>query len=78
MDTRMLREVPDQKGVSFKCVVYQDHHRDQGILHYAKKSKAGMIAMITNLRKKKSEYSLGVTETLLFHTDVPLLSFAVL
>ncbi len=78
LDKRMLREVPDQKGVSFKCVVYQDHHRDQGIVHYSKKSKAGMIAMITNLRKKKSEYSLGVTETLLFHTDVPLLSFAVL
>ena len=78
LDKRMLREVPVKKEVAFKCVVYQDHHRELGIYNYAKKSKAGMIAMITNLRKKKSEYSLGVTETLLFHTDVPLLSFTVL
>ena len=77
LDKRMLREIPAKTDVAFKCVVYQDHHRELGIYHYAKKSKAGMIAMITNLRIKKHEYSLGVTETLLFHTDVPLLSFAV-
>jgi nucleotide-binding universal stress UspA family protein len=72
---RMKAEVHAQKQVPFKCVIYQDHEIESGVISYAKKSKAGMISLVTNLRKRKAGYLLGVTETILFHTDVPVLSF---
>jgi nucleotide-binding universal stress UspA family protein len=73
--TRMKAEVHAQKQVPFKCVVYQDHEIESGVNNYAKKSKTGMIALVTNLRKRKAGYHLGVAETILFHTNVPVLSF---
>ena len=74
--TRMKAEVHAQKQVTFKCVVYQDHEIETGVINYAKKSKAGMIALVTNLRKREAGYQLGIAETILFHTKVPVLSFA--
>lgn len=72
---QMNAEVHVQKQVQFNCIIYNDHDKEAGVMNYAKKSKAGMIAMVTNLRKRKAGYLLGVTETVLFHTDVPVLSF---
>jgi nucleotide-binding universal stress UspA family protein len=73
--TRMKAEVHVQKQITFNYVVYQDLEIEKGIINYAKKSKAGMIALVTNSRKRKAGYQLGVTETILSHTDVPVLSF---
>jgi nucleotide-binding universal stress UspA family protein len=73
--TRMKAEVHVQKQVPFNCVVYHDKEIETGVNNYAKKSKAGMIALVTNLRKRKAGYHLGVAETILFHTNVPVLSF---
>lgn len=71
----MDAEIHVQKQVKFNCIVYNDHDKEAGVVNYAKKSKAGMIAMVTNLHKRKAGYLLGVTETVLFHADVPVLSF---
>jgi len=74
--TRMKAEVHVQKQVPFKCVVYRDQEIEIGVNNYARKSKAGIIALVTNWRKRKAGYHLGVAETILFHTNVPVLSFA--
>jgi nucleotide-binding universal stress UspA family protein len=73
---QMNTEVHVQKQVKFNCMIYHDHDQATGVINYAKKSKAGMIAMVTNLRKRKAGYHLGVTETVLFHATVPVLSCA--
>jgi hypothetical protein len=33
-----------------------------------------LIAMVTHNRKGQPNYQLGITETLLYHTDIPVLS----
>jgi len=70
-----MRQCVRKSQVSFNYVVYQDIEIEKGIINYAKKSKSGMIALVTNSRKRKAGYQLGVTETILFHTNVPVLSF---
>ncbi len=55
-------------------VTFSDFHTEPGIVKASKKIKADMICLTTHNRKLKSNYLLGVTETVLFHSDIPVLS----
>lgn len=54
--------------------IHNDYNKEEGILNISKKMKANVLALVTHNRKGKSNYLLGVTETLLFHSEIPVLS----
>lgn len=63
-----------QSEIMSHSFVYNDYTEEQGILHIAKKTKSNVIALITHNRKGKKDYAFGLTETVLLHADVPVLS----
>jgi len=63
-----------QNGFRFHQFIYNDFDKEKGILHFTKDHKADMIVMVTHCRKAKPCYQLGITETLLFHAEVPVMS----
>lgn len=54
--------------------IHNDYSTETGIVNLAKKIKANMIALVTHNRKGRSNYMLGVTETVLLHSEMPVLS----
>ncbi len=54
--------------------IHNDYSKEEGILNISKKLRANVLALVTHNRKGKSNYLLGVTETLLFHSEIPVLS----
>jgi nucleotide-binding universal stress UspA family protein len=57
-----------------KLFIHNDFYKDQGILNVAKKIKTNILAIATHNRKNKKNYQIGITETMLFKTDTPVLS----
>ena len=57
-----------------KLFVYNDFYKDQGIANLARKIKTTVLALPTHNRRNKKNYQLGITETILFKTDTPVLS----
>jgi nucleotide-binding universal stress UspA family protein len=57
-----------------KLFVHNDFYKDQGIINVSKKIKTNILALPTHNRRNKKNYQLGITETLLFKTDTPVLS----
>lgn len=57
-----------------KLFIHNDFHKDQGILNISKKIKTNILALATHNRKNKKNYQIGITETMLFKTDMPVLS----
>lgn len=77
MEARMRKFKLVQKKVKFHTVIQNSNEKEEGILHCAKKRNASMIAMVTHLRKQKAMYLLSVTETVLFRSKLPVLSFVI-
>jgi nucleotide-binding universal stress UspA family protein len=73
-ERKMTDLIPVQRAVKFYSFIYNDFDREKGILNFAKNRKMDMIAMVTHNRKGRPNYQLGVTETLLYHTNIPILS----
>ena len=77
MDARIGKFTPIQKKVKFHTVIQNSMEKEEGILQCAKKRNASMIAMVTHLKRQKAVYLLGVTETVLFRSKLPVLSFII-
>ncbi len=75
VEARIRKFTPQQKKVKFNTVIQNSIEKEEGILECAKKRNANMIAMVTHLRRQKAVYLLGVTETVLFRSKLPVLSF---
>ncbi|MCK6617957.1 MAG: universal stress protein [Cyclobacteriaceae bacterium] len=73
-EARMADFIPVQRAVKFYSFIYNDFDKERGILSFARNKKMDLIAMVTHNRKGRPNYQLGVTETLLYHTDIPVLS----
>lgn len=54
--------------------VHNDYSTEGGIVNLSLKIKANLIALVTHNRKGKKNYLLGVTETVLYHSELPVLS----
>lgn len=54
--------------------IYNDDEAEKGIIAFAESQKAGLIGIASNTRKTNTSYQIGVTETVLFKTEVPVLS----
>lgn len=57
-----------------KLFIHNDFYKDQGILNVSKKIKTNVLALATHNRKNKKNYQIGITETMIFKTDMPVLS----
>lgn len=64
-----------QKGITLNTVVHNSNEKEIGIIHCAKEQDAHIIAMVTHLRKQKPGYLLSTTDSVLFHSKVPVISF---
>lgn len=76
-EQRMLAVKQKKSDVEINRLVYNHYQKDTGIIQAAKKRGAGMIAMVTHNRKQKPAYSFGITESVLFLSDIPVLSMIV-
>ena len=76
-EQRMLAVKQKKSDVEINRLVYNHYQKDMGIIQAAKKRGAGMIAMVTHNRKQKPAYSFGITESVLFLSDIPVLSMIV-
>lgn len=74
IEKRMKKFLIPRDEIKIHALVYNDYNKETGIANAAKKANANMIAMVTHNRKGKPGYLLGITETLLFHTETPVLS----
>ena len=57
-----------------KLFIHNDFSKDQGILNISKRIKTNMLALTTHNRKNKKNYQIGIAETMIFKTDMPVLS----
>lgn len=54
--------------------VYSHDEAEKGIVAFAENQKAGIIGIASSTRTSNSSYQIGVTDTVLFKTDIPVLS----
>ncbi|AFL86032.1 universal stress protein UspA-like protein [Belliella baltica DSM 15883] len=54
--------------------IYNHHEAENGIVEFATRNNIGFIAMASNKRKSANTYMIGATETVLFKSDIPVLS----
>lgn len=76
-EKRIIKFIPVQKEVKFNSFIYNDVERERGILKFAENKKMDLIAMVTHDRKDKPKYVVGITETILFHSNIPVLSIVI-
>jgi nucleotide-binding universal stress UspA family protein len=75
METRMLKFTTSQKKVKFHNIIHNSHEKVEGILQCAEKRNANLIAMVTHFRNQKASYLVSVTDSVLFHSKLPVMSF---
>lgn len=79
MDTRGIRKqmedfVVRHSDVKLKWAEYQHPDPVTGILEYCEEARADMVALVTHDRRHSAKYLIGVTESLVFHSNLPILS----
>jgi nucleotide-binding universal stress UspA family protein len=60
--------------LKFERAIYNQFNLDSGIQQYAQEISADWIAMAAHNRRNKPGYLLGITESVAFHTNIPVLS----
>lgn len=60
-----------------KVVVRNDYEVSYGILEYCKRNKADVATLVNHRKAYKAAYLVGVTETLVFQADFPIVSINV-
>lgn len=77
MDVRMKKFMAGERRVKLQTVIHNANHREEGIIQCAKKRNANLIAMVTHLRTHKEGYLIGITESVLFQSKLPVLSIII-
>lgn len=75
VEKRIKKYVSSKKGTTIQPFIENNQEREVGILYAANKHKADIIAMATHARAHKATYLMSTTETILFHSNLPVLSF---
>jgi nucleotide-binding universal stress UspA family protein len=63
-----------QEDLSIYKHVYDHAEAEKGIIAFCEENNMGWIGIASNTRKSSSSYQIGVTETVIFKTDIPVLS----
>jgi nucleotide-binding universal stress UspA family protein len=69
--TRFAEAYPDQ---NFVMDIYDHTDVVNGIIEHAKDIDADLIAMVSHDRLHQPQYLIGITETVVFHSEIPVLS----
>src|SRR5690606_41760661 len=77
LPARMENYAPVEEGLLVNKQIYDHEEAEKGIIDYAERNGIGWIGIASNTRKASSSYSIGVTETLIYRTDIPVLSVKV-
>lgn len=73
-EERMSEYAYGQEELLIHRHIYNHEEVEKGIIAFAEKEKAGIIAIASNLRKSNSAYQIGVTDTVLYKSEIPVLS----
>lgn len=71
----MSLAMPQDIAIKTNAAIYNHYDRDSGILSYIERANPQLVAIVTHSRKSKPTYQISVTDTLLFHSEIPILSF---
>ncbi len=77
MEGRMKKFIVGERRIKLQTVIHNSNHREEGIIQCAKRRNANMIAMVTHLRTHKVGYLIGITESVLFQSKLPVLSIII-
>ncbi|GCC50419.1 universal stress protein [Chryseotalea sanaruensis] len=61
--------------IPFKLHITNAESKEAGIMRVAKSIQADVIALTTHWHRSKKTYALGIAETLLLKSDIPIMSF---
>ncbi|SEJ77001.1 Nucleotide-binding universal stress protein, UspA family [Cyclobacterium xiamenense] len=73
-ETLMRNYASGQEDLIIHRHIYNHEEAEKGIVAYASEQNAGIIAIASNVRKSSASYQIGVTDTVLFKSDIPVLS----
>lgn len=74
MEQGMKKLMEEFPGVKMRMAIFNAREVENGILEYTHIHKAQVIAKVTHNRSHKAGYYFGVTETLVYKSEVPVLS----
>ena len=66
----------NRPSLKFEKAIYNQYEMEDGILEYANAKRVDMIAMITHNRRHSPAYRIGATESLVFRSNIPVLSIS--
>ncbi|MFZ1806141.1 MAG: universal stress protein [Cyclobacteriaceae bacterium] len=72
--SKLIEAFPD---VKMKGEVYNAMDIEKGLLAFAEQNKVQVLAKVTHKRARRAGYDFGITETLLYKSNVPVLSVMV-
>ncbi len=62
------------KGIRMSKAIYNHKELHKGIVEYCDQVKADWLALVAHDRRRAPQYLIGITETLVYHAGVPVLS----
>lgn len=71
---KMQRYAVGQEELIIHKHINNHQEAENGIVEFATRNNIGLIAMASNKRKSANTYMIGATETVLFKSDIPVLS----
>jgi nucleotide-binding universal stress UspA family protein len=77
IEEHMNRIVKAHPDINFEKAVYDHHELETAILKYCTEVNAGYIAMMTHDHKRQAKYLISTTETVAYHSPVPVISIPV-
>jgi nucleotide-binding universal stress UspA family protein len=60
--------------INFHQDIYNHHEVEEGIIEFAQSKKINWVALVSGHREKNPAYQIGTTETVLFHSELAVLS----
>jgi hypothetical protein len=73
-EARMQHFIPSRSNVKFSATIYDDFDMERGVLRFIKEKKPQLITMVTHRREFKPAYMVSSTDTILFRSEIPVLS----
>jgi len=73
-EEQMRQYATGQEDLIIHRHIFNHEEAEKGIVAFAEKEKAGIIGIASNVRKTNASYQIGVTDTVLYKTDIPVLS----
>lgn len=62
------------KNVKMNHAIYNHHEVYKGVMQYCKETKADWVSLVAHDRRRRPQYLIGNTETLVYYSDIPVLS----